>query len=242
MFNFGWKNGISKITHYFISKRRNLVSASNPGSHQSFIHKITKDTFSNYSTCIQQHLPHQIKSTNKTNHDFYKLLNYTSSINRSFSSFATRKEYFRDFDDDFELKQEENLNESSRAFEQMPYQELYPPTQMPNQEMPNQMIKNDNIKMTNGLENILMSSEFEKTKRRLKEVFVKKDTDVRGLAGSICWRLREHNECNVLASGDYAVNQAVKGITLARNYLRQRQEADLCFQVNHTYRSVFKLN
>ena len=67
------------------------------------------------------------------------------------------------------------------------------------------------------------------------ELFVGRTTDHGALGCAIASALRRSDECRVLASGDEAVVQFVKGVAVARTYIKRRREGDVCFQANHLF-------
>ncbi|GMH32458.1 hypothetical protein BSKO_00292 [Bryopsis sp. KO-2023] len=68
------------------------------------------------------------------------------------------------------------------------------------------------------------------------EIRIGKDSNIRLSGAAIAGLLRKEGTGRVLAAGVEAVNQAVKSFVLARQYIRERNEGDVCFKINHLFR------
>jgi len=66
------------------------------------------------------------------------------------------------------------------------------------------------------------------------ELLVGRTTEPGSLGRAIASVLQERTECRVLASGDEAVNQFVKGVSFARMHIK-RMEGDVCFRASHLF-------
>lgn len=67
------------------------------------------------------------------------------------------------------------------------------------------------------------------------DIRVNKTTESNQLGGAIAARLRSHDSCEVLTSGDEAVARFLKGVAMARMFIQQRSEGDLKFQPHHCF-------
>lgn len=80
-----------------------------------------------------------------------------------------------------------------------------------------------------GRNNNNTSQSYGRSVPNSREVKVGGQSNPKSVAGSIAHLIRAGNTPEVLAVGDSSVNQAVKAIAIARNYLRD-ERMDICFQ------------